>query len=80
MLCNAVICLQNYGIAHRDIRPRVIANIKPKLEVKLYGFQLTASYLDEDSFPKVMKTDYNPPDAEWPCGSNPKTPDVPFMK
>ena len=39
MLANAIICLQNYGIAHRSISPgKVLVDTKPKLVVKIYGF------------------------------------------
>lgn len=51
MLCNAVICLYNYGIAHRRIRPsKVLVNLEPKCQVKLYGFNCMTSYLDQDKF------------------------------
>jgi serine/threonine protein kinase len=53
-LVNAVICLENYGIVHRDLRPsRVLVDHLPKLQVKLYGFNFSASYLDEDTYPHV---------------------------
>jgi hypothetical protein len=69
-VANAIITLQNYGIAHRNIRPsKVLVNLKPWCEVKLSGFNYMSSYLDHGKFPPVKRTDYNPPDADWAAGS-----------
>jgi serine/threonine protein kinase len=70
MLANAVICLYNYGIAHRGIRPStVLVQVQPKLKVKLCGFDRSTSYWDNDTFPNVKPSDYNPPDINWVSGS-----------
>ena len=70
MLANAIICLQNYGIAHRDIRPsKVLVNTEPRLHVMIYGFHHSTSYLDEDKLPPNKATEYNPPQTDWSCGS-----------
>jgi serine/threonine protein kinase len=69
-LANAIMYLQNFGITHRDIRPsKVLVEREPKLRVWLYGFNLSSSYLDQDIFPPVKATDYNPPGVGWPSGS-----------
>ena len=67
MLANAIIGLQNYGIAHRGIQPcRVHLEEEPHLQLKLSGFDRSASYLDNDTFPKVEPSDYAPADVDWP--------------
>lgn len=71
MLANAVICLKNYGIAHRGIGPRtVLVHEQPKLQVKLCSFVRSTSYLDNDTFPNVKSSDYNPQECNWVAGSH----------
>ncbi len=43
--------------------------MEPKFEVKLYGFNIMTSYLDEDKYPPVRPSDHNPPESTWVAGS-----------